>query len=99
MKAWLMVLFYVVLGCGAGRLPTGYLGQEQRNKHQIDHGLIYSTHRDWQGSRFYRISLDTGFVGPIFVLVDTLGYGCVVPGAVWALNPPYSACPRWRVPR
>lgn len=71
-----------------------------RNEHTIVDGLMYSSYWDWRRSPFYRITTDLVVGTPVFVLVDNLGYGCVVPGEVWALSPPFAACPgKWRSPR
>jgi len=94
-KVWYVLL----LAACASRAPTGSVNPGQI-EHQIAYNLAYSSYQDWQNSEFYRISLDHTAITPIFVLVDKLGYGCVVPGAVWALNPTYAACAtRWRAPR
>ncbi len=94
MTRWLSALL-CLMAC-SGFEPV----KPQINEHQITHSLIYSTYREWQNSGFYRLSLDHTRIAPIFVLVDRLGYACVVPDEVWALNPLYASCgTRWRAPR
>jgi hypothetical protein len=86
------------LACGPGYITPGYIDQGVE-EHVVAVSLAYSTRASWQRSPWYRIGDETHEL-PVFVLTDTAGNGCLVPGDIWALNPRWVACPDgWRRPR
>lgn len=88
--------------------PKGYLpypmvaaefAAENTDLRYVVGSAHYSTRNKWEMSPFYRIGDETLSL-PVQVLVNNLDMGCIVPGAVFAMQPERVACPNgWRFPR
>lgn len=109
-KFGLLALTCLVLaGCAArgplGKDPTaGFIPQTQVESDkamQVYGWALYSNPLTWEASPWFRMSRDNSWDIPAYVAVNAVGYGCVVPAEVWALQPSWIVCPgnKWRHPR
>jgi len=108
--AGLCILALVCAACtGPGyTFPKGYLpypmvaeefAAKNTDLRYIIGSAHYSTRNQWEMSPFYRIG-DEMLSLPVLVLVNNMNMGCIVPGAVFAMQPERAACPNgWRFPR
>ena len=86
----------VAVSCGGTNVPPGYI--DAPGHRRVVQSLEYNTQYAWSQSPYYRVGEFHPM--PVFVLVDQLNFGCLVPPEIWAMNPNRMACPTgWRAAR